>query len=125
MRISDWSSDVCSSDLLMRKPVKQPAILTCGAIHVNGDRGFCCGAAIVTATPPAPFRVRARLRPAGPALRPSPAPRAPPRRRRSGRGPSSEEHTSELQSLMPTSYDGFCLEQKNQLPEIRQPSYST
>src|SRR3546814_3549995 len=33
----------------------------------------------------------------------------PPGRTRNGCQPSSEEHTSELQSLMRTSYAGFCL----------------
>src|SRR3546814_5986263 len=41
------------------------------------------------------------------ALRPAPAPR-PPRR-----SPRSEEHTSELQSLMRISYAVFCLKKKN------------
>src|SRR3546814_17422276 len=41
MRISDWSSDVCSSDLLDADP-RVAAIVLCGA----GDRGFCAGADI-------------------------------------------------------------------------------
>src|SRR3546814_1406582 len=46
----------------------------------------------------------ARERPDAPALDAAPA---PPLRR-------SEEHTSELQSLKRTSYDGFCLKTKKQ-----------
>src|SRR3546814_3137699 len=42
--------------------------------------------------------------------RPAPDPRP----RRSGRGPRSEEHTSELQSLMRISYAVFCLKKKKQ-----------
>src|SRR3546814_17760925 len=65
---------------------------------------------------PPPLRPRPRQRPAA---RPSPAApppgsasprRAPPKRRRTGR---SEEHTSELQSLMRISYAVFCLKKKN------------
>src|SRR3546814_10334442 len=39
----------------------------------------------------------------------------PERRRRKNRT-RSEEHTSELQSLMSTSYDVFCLKKKKHLP---------
>src|SRR3546814_10637269 len=46
-----------------------------------------------------------------------------------GGGPNypnrSEEHTSELQSLMRISYAVFCLKKKNIQPEPRMPSYDT
>src|SRR3546814_1311355 len=58
----------------------------------------------------------------------SPAPgTAPPRSRRTrGSSPAarSEEHTSELQSLMRTSYAVFCLKKKNKHTRIAIHSYS-
>src|SRR3546814_8566634 len=99
MRISDWSSDVCSSDLLKAwgrsapLPAKDPA-------HAD------------------PL----------PALRPARRRRVHLRRRRHERAPRSrlrhrrrlvrlrvlrsEEHTSELQSLLRISYAVFCLKKK-------------
>src|SRR3546814_3441512 len=56
---------------------------------------------------------RGPVRRAEPTLRPRPD--APRRRPGSGRPRRrSEEHTSELQSLMRTSYDVFCLKKKKQ-----------
>src|SRR3546814_9811203 len=93
MRISDWSSDVCSSDLL-------------------------AWSASTTSTATAKPVVRIAVR-----FMPSPSPH--------GRGAAaaeilmagdladlgqhlrSEEHTSELQSLMRISYAVFCLKNKN------------
>src|SRR3546814_2555280 len=94
MRISDWSSDVCSSDL-HRRP---------GRRH--------------------PRTVRSRRWPAAGQHRQDPDPAGggePGAQRRRGaarRGPAragdqrSEEHTSELQSLMRISYAVFCLKKK-------------
>src|SRR3546814_8221921 len=99
MRISDWSSDVCSSDL-GRVPVgprdarrqdhrEHPARpLPPPAAPAELAVGHC-GAA-----------VRGRCRPASPG--------AVDVQRR------SEEHTSELQSLMRISYAVFCLKKKSQ-----------
>src|SRR3546814_5065801 len=93
MRISDWSSDVCSSDLTFYKDLLNP--LTRSAIAMVHQR-------FSTNTFPSwklahPFRfishngeintVRGNVR--------------------------SEEHTSELQSLMRISYAVFCLKKKN------------
>src|SRR3546814_2459710 len=96
MRISDWSSDVCSSDLEDTRRVRR------GAIGIGNDAGglqeavverwkvqiqdadtltleaACVGAASITQD------IEAR----------------------------SEEHTSELQSLMRISYSVFCLKKK-------------
>src|SRR3546814_3876582 len=107
MRISDWSSDVCSSDLvfdLVRGPASTMADQTRNAwlydrdgraiIHVNmpakdedipaiGARGRMDHVAFDCRDPDA---MEARLR--------------------------SEEHTSELQSLMRISYAVFCLKKK-------------
>src|SRR3546814_10779412 len=48
-----------------------------------------------------------------------PPPRRPARPRRCGRR-RSEEHTSELQSLMRISYAVFCLKKKNNKPQYEQ-----
>src|SRR3546814_9184375 len=101
MRISDWSSDVCSSDL--RHTGDPP----CGPSYsARGAR---------TTRRSAPLRSPARA--AWPPRSSRPAPRNTCRRRRCGLGDRSrsrrsEEHTSELQSLMRISYAVFCLKKK-------------
>src|SRR3546814_19333896 len=35
MRISDWSSDVCSSDLIPAPPQEQPVLITGATIHIG------------------------------------------------------------------------------------------
>src|SRR3546814_7550544 len=99
MRISDWSSDVCSSDLPARSVHRYGQ-------HQRLHSGFLGGAAAGAA------QVRcARLS----AI--SRKPRQPPGAEYSGlqlyRARRSEEHTSELQSLMRISYAVFCLKKKN------------
>src|SRR3546814_2301651 len=98
MRISDWSSDVCSSDLL-RYPTR------IGRYGCGGtDRALFIG-----------LRCLRRVFPSGDIVRILDR-----RRRRRNRGrrwridlrERSEEHTSELQSLMRISYAVFCLEKK-------------
>src|SRR3546814_9919129 len=101
MRISDWSSDVCSSDLRV-----QPGL---GLLQGHGrgrDR----------AEPPARCGLAAPEL-AAPCLegeRSAPRPTVPRRLRllrRGDRGTArSAEHTSELQSLMRTSSAVFCLQ---------------
>src|SRR3546814_1288007 len=81
MRISDWSSDVCSSDL--RRETRRSA-----------RSGGCRPATTAAAS-------------AAPADRS----RSPCRDTRRSRW-RSEEHTSELQSLMRISYAVFCLKKK-------------
>src|SRR3546814_7903452 len=105
MRISDWSSDVCSSDL-------------------GGERGRA-GPAVALPMKPYPLRVadRGRL-----ALAPESAHLGPIVQMGVGDdrargldelpmpehiGQRSEEHTSELQSLMRISYAVFCLKKTN------------
>src|SRR3546814_1381467 len=112
MRISDWSSDVCSSDLgCALVDLVTFADFASGfdcvsagkvAIHAVGsglrfkiadvDRGFAVGDE--AAAPPRPGM--AELCPVIDAS-----------------GGRSEEHTSELQSLMRISYAVFCLKKKN------------
>src|SRR3546814_8458487 len=124
MRISDWSSDVCSSDL--------------GTRHSRqGHRaGACAPRRAIGKGPQAPARRQARIRPVAVAAAPTPAvaratvcrgavrrgsmtrhriysiavasvyPHYIAKAEKKGR---SEEHTSELQSLMRISYAVFCL----------------
>src|SRR3546814_1491409 len=110
MRISDWSSDVCSSDL-----DDQLHPVGFGDDIVGVDAVGQAKAIGKARTAAAIDREAQRGRRAGLAFRdPADA------RRRSGgqddlgklRGHRSEEHTSELQSLMRSSYAVFCLKKK-------------
>src|SRR3546814_1565655 len=115
MRISDWSSDVCSSDLLSATTtsnvVTYPVVVTVD----NAD-----GTLLPGLTVNAEIEVSKRddvLKVANAALRYKPSDDAaggPAPRTRGGGGmvDRSEEHTSELQSLMRISYAVFCLKQK-------------
>src|SRR3546814_3233290 len=101
MRISDWSSDVCSSDLSAaahrtetaeRRPSTQrTGTVAMGLAHrcrrAQPKRGATCAANL---------RQRATIL----------------RARCSALNVRSEEHTSELQSLMRISYAVFCLKKK-------------
>src|SRR3546814_9678162 len=119
MRISDWSSDVCSSDLRRREDARH---LRHFPAQAGADRAGACQ------------RHRLSLAVARPDRRVAPVP-TPGRAVDGGRvAPSlagggnpwpadrlllkravrlrSEEHTSELQSLMRISYAVFCLNKK-------------
>src|SRR3546814_3160183 len=115
-RISDWSSDVCSSDLAgdqqqrQRRdaPAPHPAkracqspsenpTLTPSAASTTGRRiiaGWSSISALALAASRSALSVSASLRKVVPLLL------------------RSEEHTSELQSLMRISYAVFCLKKK-------------
>src|SRR3546814_8912854 len=123
MRISDWSSDVCSSDLM---PISERILRERQARYdrriaeakVNVPEGDYCygntGRMIATTLP-------------GGAKATVPEAKLCPYWKRRGDKPEhangycrlmkagdrSEEHTSELQSLMRTSYAVFCLKKKN------------
>src|SRR3546814_3280770 len=111
MRISDWSSDVCSSDLprFSALPAHRPAILCEDAAGTAQSRGVDReavrrqGRAIFRTSAAQPLRDRARARRVGALLY---------RRPRRTRHLRSEEHTSELQSLMRISYAVFVLKKK-------------
>src|SRR3546814_7855375 len=111
MRISDWSSDVCSSDLhgnprpgarTIEEILREPGILAAPGLcrkdrlrspvadRVSGD-GRTRWAEIIN------LQGRRSARSDG---------------ERPWRRPRSEEHTSELQSLMRISYAVFCLKKK-------------
>src|SRR3546814_3400549 len=91
MRISDWSSDVCSSDL------QRLTVLPAFNSHPFGKASG----------------KRARRR-NGRVLRRQYC-EASKRAGTTGYGKRSEEHTSELQSLMRISYAVFCLKKKKKV----------
>src|SRR3546814_1916129 len=92
MRISDWSSDVCSSDL-------RSATLACLMLQSMADHYFHSVPKPVDGqNKPEQFRL---------AL---------------GEANRSEEHTSELQSLMRISYAVFCLTKKTPRTPAKYPS---
>src|SRR3546814_7718144 len=94
MRISDWSSDVCSSDLW--RADRPPGRLQCSASFPPGRS--------------AQTEILLRLVRTGSGRS---AHRTPCRKRRPSHAHTrSEEHTSELQSLMRISYAVFCLKKK-------------
>src|SRR3546814_2806006 len=100
MRISDWSSDVCSSDLFAHGDWSCRGIWAMGGGAARGGR-FSPALRDVRRLPSPPAR--------------GPSERSVCRRRGSRRsGRRSEEHTSELQSLMRISYAVFCLKKKKQ-----------
>src|SRR3546814_8470024 len=102
MRISDWSSDVCSSDLILLPDVEQR--------RKDAAPAFPALVAGLPLGGKARPRYRALLHPpVPPAIRRS---FAVPPSRASLPAPRSEEHTSELQSLMRISYAVFCLKKK-------------
>src|SRR3546814_10330049 len=121
MRISDWSSDVCSSDLIARTNATarpRPEVILLQAFEKNDTmpdhtRSHTCLRNLVIASQFLARRPRitrnamtaAMIRPMGFAIM--------------ARFHShwaavtrSEEHTSELQSLMRSSYAVFCLQKK-------------
>src|SRR3546814_8515673 len=151
MRISDWSSDVCSSDLAAIDYALPPRCPACGTI-VGADRQFClacwssldfldgpacarCSIPLPTAIPdsdlqcgacladPPPFEGEPAAVAYGPAARTvalrlkygrrlgharlMAALMLRPLRALAGEGARSDEHTSELQSLLRISYAVF------------------
>src|SRR3546814_5573329 len=117
MRISDWSSDVCSSDLDRRGAVGAERADRPAEIH-PGRRDDAAGAADDAAARSLrhsgtadflyPCRAGTGDRPRGAAAGPGHRPRwGAGDREAVARDTRSEEHTSELQSLMRNSYAVF------------------
>src|SRR3546814_1472460 len=104
MRISDWSSDVCSSDLQRE-----------AASSGRGDRRFHMGISLRDAirrpasAAPGTEHCALRRRGSHDYARRSASLYRRPHWEAAVAGPRSEEHTSELQSLMRSSYAVFCL----------------
>src|SRR3546814_1531209 len=110
MRISDWSSDVCSSDLMPAKAAVRVHIgddmETRLATEAAGDRIGDIGQPLQRAFhPPFGHGLPRMLAGIEPDLQRAVADRQQVDVR-------SEEHTSELQSLMRISYAVFCLKKK-------------
>src|SRR3546814_8863249 len=105
MRISDWSSDVCSSDLQdqreARRPEEKAAHHRAVAVQARSAPASLTVCIMTTASG------KVSRQPQGVTMvSPGPAGQTLP-------GERSEEHTSELQSLMRISYAVFCLKKKN------------
>src|SRR3546814_5290712 len=116
MRISDWSSDVCSSDLPTAKAYARLSGSRSIAVPLRPGRTGCAP------RHPLAVRIDSPLR----------APATPTARIRGAHGgwhtknpaeaglvSRSEEHTSELQSLMRISYAVFCLKKKKTITDTQ------
>src|SRR3546814_4675590 len=119
MRINDWSSDVCSSDLRDRRRAfeKHRHRLRAGKQQVRSagiERRACLLLGCAEHAWRRADQDRERHSPFG--FRPTRgARRTRPARERARQLDRSEEHTSELQSLMRISYAVFCLKKKKTL----------
>src|SRR3546814_6496779 len=130
MRISDWSSDVCSSDLCSwGRPPQSPAVASPSPASSSNQASAGPDSLIVIGWPNRSFDLPAatRIQPSeieysstsvrSAPLKRMPMPRCSTSMSKCGeRGlvdmRRSEEQTSELQSLMRTSYAVFCLKKK-------------
>src|SRR3546814_5315026 len=117
MRISDWSSDVCSSDLLTLW-VALCIVIGIALGHLFPPVFHAIGAAEI-AQVNLPVAVLIWLMIIPMLLKIDFAALSQVREHWRGIGVTlrSEEHTSELQSLMRISYAVFCLKKKNPTPE--------
>src|SRR3546814_8642558 len=117
MRISEWSSDVCSSDLPPRASAKEDGFC-------RSRQNIARPSSRPTYRRDAPSQVQGYplRRACRPPVRLGCSPRYSASWPHDPAGPSrsnmplkarSEEHTSELQSLMRISYAVFCLKKKN------------
>src|SRR3546814_2313094 len=108
MRISDWSSDVCSSDLL-KAALAYYKSLGVIATGVMTDNGACYKSHAFRDTCKALGLKHIRTKPYTP--------------KTNGKAERrSEEHTSELKPLMRTSYAVFCLHKKYSYNHINNPN---
>src|SRR3546814_8600090 len=128
MRISDWSSDVCSSDLVPGVTAGIGGLAYAGIPTTHRDTNsavtFVTGhglggdvpdnldwTALAKGSPVLVFYMALKH-----------LPEIVARLRAAGRdGARSEEHTSELQSLMRISYAVFCLKKKNMQAWTKKP----
>src|SRR3546814_1744588 len=110
MRISDWSSDVCSSDLRISANAERngladrvSAVSADAFDYLKAARGERRHFDVVILDPPAFVKRKKDLKEGALAYR---------RLAEAAMQVRSEEHTSELQSLMRISYSVFCLKKK-------------
>src|SRR3546814_3917627 len=110
MRISDWSSDVCSSDLIGKEAPGDPLIACIPFVAQHFGQNFQRGALSALARDERGFlpfhQAEAAL---DLCLINNERLHARKLRHLARELPRSEEHTSELQSLMRISYAVFCL----------------
>src|SRR3546814_2115285 len=109
MRISDWSSDVCSSDLLNKARDRAHLLLGLVIAVTNLDEVV----RIIRGSPSPVAAREALLAREWPVAEIAPFIRLVEAIEHEVEGERSEEHTSELQSLMRISYAVFCLKKKN------------
>src|SRR3546814_3974103 len=121
MRISDWSSDVCSSDLAYSKQFAQELRLQS---DFTGPFNFSLGGNYTKFRTQNDYYVMSNLLTALAMIGPFNETGTMTHCNRAAfdnrKGPAipiarSEEHTSELQSLMRISYAVFCLKKKKQI----------
>src|SRR3546814_6603842 len=125
MRISDWSSDVCSSDLVLERlagvlvqVAEHPFVDAVGHqqhLDVLGAEGLelrAAGGGAMAVGGDVPDRVLAGRHAADVGVQRHGLRRAVALGRCEAQQFRSEEHTSELQSLMRISYAVFCLKKK-------------
>src|SRR3546814_5126488 len=105
MRISDWSSDVCSSDLsdTTRNCAFEPKTRS---VRVAVHRGVSVARSVPTNSSSPASSTSFHAVPMSSRCTKKSLVSCP------GRSVRSEEHTSELQSLMRSSYAVFCLKKK-------------
>src|SRR3546814_8243996 len=118
MRISDWSSDVCSSDLPKLDSTPRKLIMTSitSGYPLAPGRGSHYATRNASSQPldsmaVGPFTALQRALEA--------------RESQEEKVERSEEHTSELQSLMRISYAVFCLKKKNTQQHIQETEIQT
>src|SRR3546814_4551765 len=112
MRISDWSSDVCSSDLRGWRQQRLQAVLA----HL-----FAACLPAFRRADPGRSRAHHEAIQAATSMHAEPLPhQATDRQTAEVRAFKSEEHTSELQSLMRISYAVFCLKKKKNTQKTNQ-----
>src|SRR3546814_10116788 len=118
MRISDWSSDVCSSDLPSTRRSERSARRSARRRRSMSDRsgGTRTGAQVGSGTGlVSPLEERLDLGLLVAAVAAERADRGEVAALRPAGDRDSEEHTSELQSLMRISYAVFCLQKKHSI----------
>src|SRR3546814_1488915 len=123
MRIRGWSLGVCSSDLITRRSLVQ--ILPPQPVLGSRPIARCNWPALIWAGNFGPEIFGPKTLPFGPKTLPgnphtrrqaaNDGQQTTDKRRRATSQPSSEEHTSELQSLMRNSYAIFCLNKQTNI----------
>src|SRR3546814_9582792 len=110
MRISDWSSDVCSSDLILQQSSLLGKLPPCCSQLIPHSSQASFESAAFYTQQIGGLSETAHLRAA--VAHGDYVEKSNQHQRDGGGGNRSEEHTSELQSLMRFSYAGICLKKK-------------